>query len=173
MVKKRDRRKVATVIGEEAVAVEVSVPSPPVTPLTYRPVTIAVRRASTEADRTGDVDGRGSGMRCPGCGSVNVERLQTYWESLPAESPLRTTRAQPPEAESQYLWAAALAALGLVALGSGAILAGLLALVGGALWGVVSYRKVEDARARRAVWARQVYCLACTEVFLPEEAGVL
>jgi hypothetical protein len=108
-------------------------------------------------------------MKCPlgKCGSSNVESLPHYWAALPSDSPLKAKYAEPPTDKGQYLIAIGVVALGVFALASGSIAGGLLMLLVGACWLAVTHQRVEAAEAKRATWAREVICLACTERFEP------
>lgn len=108
-------------------------------------------------------------MKCRSekCQSSNVQLLATYWASLPSDSPLKKSLAQPAAVPAQYLGAAAVAAVGLVAVISGALLGGLLVLGVGLLWGSSMHRKAEAAESDRAAWGSKVRCLACTETWVP------
>ncbi|MFD1277401.1 hypothetical protein [Streptomyces kaempferi] len=104
-------------------------------------------------------------MECKSCSSTNVQRLSHYWESLPAESPLRVRYAPPGEVQASY-WVALLAAvLGIVVVTSGAVLLGLLVTVGGLLWGVFMYRGVQEYQASLEAWSSRTICLACIGQF--------
>jgi hypothetical protein len=104
-------------------------------------------------------------MQCKSCSSTNVERLSHYWQSLPAESPLRVKYAPPGEVQANY-WIALLATIGGIAVAvSGAVLLGLLATVGGLIYGVVMFQGVERYRASLAEWSAAQLCLACTGQF--------
>lgn len=108
-------------------------------------------------------------MNCPSskCGSSNVQLLSHYRDSLPPGSPLRSAYACPDDEGGGLLPAAGLVVLGLVALVSGGILPGLAAVVAGAGWGYVSYKRAEAALAARAAWENRRICLACTEQWTP------
>ncbi|KAB1979237.1 hypothetical protein [Streptomyces triticiradicis] len=104
-------------------------------------------------------------MECKSCSSTNVERLSHYWQSLPAESPLRASYAPPGEVQASY-WVALLATLlGIVAVTSGAVVLGLLVAVGGLAWGAVVYRSVQAYELSLADWNARTICLACTGQF--------
>ncbi|CAL9647773.1 hypothetical protein [Streptomyces sp. enrichment culture] len=106
-------------------------------------------------------------IACPSkdCSSPNVADLPHYWQSLPAESPLKAKYAPPARPKVSY-WAALLAiAVGILVLTEGAILLGLLIAAGGAGWGVVVYKAVQWAEAQRAAWEQSHVCLACTGTF--------
>lgn len=104
---------------------------------------------------------------CPSskCGSPNVADLPHYWQSLPSESPLKARYAPPDAAEGGYWVALAAITLGLVALISGAVLPGLLAIVGGVGWGAIVHHRVTAAEAQLADWNSSRVCLACTGTF--------
>jgi hypothetical protein len=105
------------------------------------------------------------GVQCKKCSSTNVERLSHYWQSLPAESPLRVQYAPPGEVQASY-WIALLATIGGVAVAaSGAVLLGLLATVGGLVYGVFMYQGVQAYQASLADWSSRTICLACTGQF--------
>lgn len=92
-------------------------------------------------------------MQCPGCKSSNVEKLSHYWQSLPAESPLRLQYAPPGRPDSRYWIALA------------AIAAGLLVAVGGLFWGAVIHAGVQRYEAALADWEAARLCLACVGRF--------
>lgn len=104
-------------------------------------------------------------MLCPTCSSPNVQKLDLYWKSLPAESPLRATYAPPDEVASQVLIALAATLVGIGVAVSGAILLGLLVAVGGMVFGAVNHAGVERYRGQLADWAAARLCLACNGLF--------
>lgn len=108
-------------------------------------------------------------MKCrsPKCGSSNIQLLSAYWQSLPSDSPLKKTLAQPAAAETRFAWVAVVLALGVTALVSGSVLVGVVVLLAAGLWGSGMWRHVETVAADRAVWGAQVRCLACTETWAP------
>ncbi|TKA01974.1 hypothetical protein [Actinacidiphila oryziradicis] len=108
-------------------------------------------------------------MKCRSdrCGSTNIQLLSAYWQSLPSDSPLKKSLAQPAAAESQFAWAVGVAVVGIAAVASGAVLAGLGVLLAGGLWGAGMWKRTEAAEAARAAWGLQVRCLACTETWQP------
>lgn len=104
-------------------------------------------------------------MECPGCRSSNVERLAHYWQSLPAESPLRAKYAPPDAVEARY-WVALLSVVaGIVFAASGAVLAGLLVAVGGMAFGAINHRQVRESQVTLAEWNAAMICLACPGTF--------
>lgn len=104
---------------------------------------------------------------CPSskCGSPNVADLPHYWQSLPAESPLKARYAPPAVVEGRYLAVLGAVLLGIAAMVSGAILAGLLVAAGGLAWGAFVHRGVTEAQAKRDSWETSHVCLACTGTF--------
>jgi hypothetical protein len=101
----------------------------------------------------------------PKCSSPNVADLPHYWQSLPAESPLKAKYAPPGRPKVSY-WAALIAVgVGLLVLVEGGVLLGLLLVAGGAGWGAVVYKAVQFAEAQRAAWEQSHVCLACTGTF--------
>ena len=104
-------------------------------------------------------------MQCPTCSSPNVQKLDLYWKSLPAESPLREKYAPPDEVASQVLIALAATLAGIGVAVSGAVLLGLLVAVGGMVFGVVNHAGVERYRGQLAEWTATKLCLACTGLF--------
>ncbi len=108
-------------------------------------------------------------MQCPSpkCQSSNVQLLSHYVDSLPSGSPHRTTYAQPAAADGSVLAAVGLAVLGMVALFSGQILAGLIAVAAAIVWGAAVHRRAEAAEAARTAWANKRICLACSEQWVP------
>jgi uncharacterized membrane protein YgcG len=104
-------------------------------------------------------------MECPGCKSSNVERLAHYWQSLPAESPLRAKYAPPDAVEARY-WVALLSVVvGIVFTASGAVWAGLLVAVGGMAFGAINHQQVKESQATLAEWKAAMICLACPGTF--------
>ncbi|MFC8824196.1 hypothetical protein ACFT9I_02420 [Streptomyces sp. NPDC057137] len=93
-----------------------------------------------------------------------MQNLPHYWKSLPSDSPLKKSYAQPDAVDAKVAGAAALGVVGLVVVGSGAMF-GLLLLLGAGLWGVAGHRLAEDAEAAREVWAGSLICLVCTDLF--------
>jgi hypothetical protein len=108
-------------------------------------------------------------MKCRSskCGSTNIQLLSSYWASLPSDSSLKKDLAQPAAVESQALWALAVVLVGILALVSGAVPAGLALAVGGGLWVAAQWRRTETAAADRAAWESKRRCLACTETWVP------
>lgn len=102
-------------------------------------------------------------MKCP-CGSMNVQRLSHYLDSLPAESPHRTTYAQPADASVQVVGVLLLGVTGVAMLSSGHWV-GLLVLLGAAVWAVAGFRQAGVAEVERARWAKSLICLVCTKTF--------
>jgi hypothetical protein len=103
---------------------------------------------------------------CPSskCGSPNVADLPHYWQSLPAESPLKGRYAPPPKIEASYWAALAAVAVGIVIVVSGSLL-GLLVVAGGVGWGALVHHQLAEAEARLAAWNSSRVCLACTGTF--------
>ncbi|MFC8065459.1 hypothetical protein [Streptomyces sp. NPDC057299] len=63
-------------------------------------------------------------------------------------------------------WAALAAiAVGIVVITEGAILLGLLLVLGGAGWGGLVFKASQWAEAQHAAWSRSHVCLACTGRF--------
>ncbi|MEV7384414.1 hypothetical protein [Streptomyces lydicus] len=98
--------------------------------------------------------------------------LPEYVASLPRESPLHGKYGQPPEYKAQLLLPAGACALGVVALVSGAVAAGLLLVAGSIGVGVWLWRKASAAEEARARWARSLICRQCPAVFPREDAVV-
>jgi hypothetical protein len=96
-----------------------------------------------------------------------VQLLSHYVGSLPPGSPHRNTYAAPTAANSSLLPAAGLALLGVIALVSGAILAGLATVAAGIGWGMLIHKRAEAAGKARATWENRRICLACTEQWTP------
>lgn len=104
-------------------------------------------------------------MQCVKCQSTNVTNLSHYFQSLPAESPLRKDYAPPAEVSGAY-WQSLLAVvLGIAFLLSGSVLLGLLVTVAGLAWGAVGHAGVERYRGALADWKAARLCLACTGQF--------
>lgn len=108
-------------------------------------------------------------MNCPSknCGSSNVQLLSLYVDGLAPGAPNRERFARPPVEGGGALPAVLLVLLGAGMLISGVILAGLAALLVGAGWGYVIYKKVEAADAAKTAWENTRVCLACSEKWTP------
>ena len=104
---------------------------------------------------------------CPSskCGSPNVADLPHYWQSLPAESPLKARYAPPAKVDGSYWVALAAVVMGVAFMASGSVGVGLLVAVGGLVWGAVVHRAVTTAEAQLAAWNSSRVCLACTGTF--------
>jgi hypothetical protein len=114
--------------------------------------------------------GQAGGMLCPSgkCGSSNVQHLPHYWESLPADSPLKARYAQPAVEDGRgRLILALVAAAGVVLLVTGTVALGLLALAAGAIGAWVAHGRIVAAETKRAAWSRSQICLACTHQWTP------
>lgn len=104
-------------------------------------------------------------MECKTCSSVNIEKLSHYWQSLPAESPLRG-RYAPPQAGDGRLWLPVLAVIvGIAFAVSGGVVLGLLVALGGAAWGAVMHQGQVEYETALAQWNRALICLVCEERF--------
>lgn len=103
---------------------------------------------------------------CPSskCGSPNVADLPHYWQSLPAESPLKGRYAPPAKFEGSYWAALAAVVVGIVIVASGSLL-GLLVVAGGVGWGALVHHRLAEAEAQLAAWTSSRVCLACTGTF--------
>jgi hypothetical protein len=104
-------------------------------------------------------------MLCPSekCGSSNVQHLPHYWESLPADSPLKSRYAQPAVEDGRSrLILAVIGAAGVVLLVTGTVALGLLALAVGAVGAWAAHGRIMLAETRRGQWASTQICLACT-----------
>lgn len=101
-------------------------------------------------------------MACPGCSSGNVEKLSHYWESLPAESPLKFRYAPPALPPTQYLLVLVAVLAGIWIAWTGEPLWGLGISVAGLVWGAVMTAAAAAAQARRDEWASTQLCLTCT-----------
>ena len=106
-------------------------------------------------------------MACPGCQSGNTERLSHYWESLPAESPLKTRYAPPFVTQVQLLAVVAIVAAGIWIAATDSALWGLGISVGGLLWGAWMTMGAIASQARKDVWAATQLCLSCTKRWQP------
>lgn len=96
---------------------------------------------------------------------MNVVDLPHYWESLPAESPLKA-RYAPPAAVAASYWAALVVALfGIAAVASGTVGLGLAVVAAGVVWGAVVHRQSAEAAARLERWRESQVCLACAGKF--------
>ncbi|MFE9767413.1 hypothetical protein ACFYPC_23305 [Streptomyces sp. NPDC005808] len=99
------------------------------------------------------------------CQSGNIVNLAHYWQSLPAESPLRDTYKPPSEPDAK-VWMALLAVLaGIAFTASGEVLLGLLVAVGGLVWGAVVQAAAARYRMSLAKWNAAHICLTCTDRF--------
>ncbi|MFC8167927.1 hypothetical protein ACFUTQ_25895 [Streptomyces sp. NPDC057293] len=101
----------------------------------------------------------------PKCSSPNVADLPHYWRSLPSDSPLKVEYAPPSKPKVSYWAALAAIAVGIVVITEGAILLGLLLVLGGAGWGGLVFKASQWAEAQHAAWSRSHVCLACTGRF--------
>jgi hypothetical protein len=109
-------------------------------------------------------------MICPSekCASSNVQFLPHYWESLPAESPLKARYAEPAEGDARArLVLAGVAIAGLVLAVTGSVGLGLLALAIGVVGAWVVHGRIVMAEQARAAWGRTQICLACTHLWVP------
>ncbi|MBR8638642.1 hypothetical protein KEF29_03345 [Streptomyces tuirus] len=96
-----------------------------------------------------------------------MQQLRGYWESLPAESPHRGRYAPPGEPGLKF-WAAMLAiGAGIWLAVTGAVLIGLLVVVGGLVWGAVMAGQQRAYEMALAAYNRSVVCLAGYHVFAP------
>ncbi|GAA3808636.1 hypothetical protein [Streptomyces chiangmaiensis] len=106
-------------------------------------------------------------MPCPDCSSPNTQRLAHYWESLPAESPLKDRYAPPPIARARTLAILGIIGAGIWVLTTGAVLWGLAIAIGGLLWGALTMASVTASQAAYGQWETQQLCLSCTHRFQP------
>jgi hypothetical protein len=115
---------------------------------------------------TADVQGVGV-VVCPqgACGSPNVVDLPHYWQSLPAESPLKARYAPPAGGAASYWASVAVVVLGIVTAASGAVGLGLVVIVAAVGWGAFVYRKAAEATSLLEQWHGSQVCLACTRKF--------
>ncbi|MFE0353622.1 hypothetical protein ACFW2I_09020 [Streptomyces nigra] len=96
-----------------------------------------------------------------------MQLLRGYWESLPSESPHRG-RYAPPDEVGVKVWVALVAvAAGIWVAVTGAILVGLLVVVGGLLWGAVMIGQQRAYEMALAAYDRSVICLAGYHIFAP------
>jgi hypothetical protein len=100
----------------------------------------------------------------PKCGSPNVADLPHYWQSLPAESPLKGRYAPPARVEATYWVALTAVVLGVVVVASGSLF-GLLLVAGGLGWGALVHHRLTEAESLLADWTSSRVCLACTGTF--------
>ncbi|MFD0508620.1 hypothetical protein ACFQ0G_49060 [Streptomyces chiangmaiensis] len=91
-------------------------------------------------------------MACPSCSSPNTEKLSHYWESLPAESPLKVRYAPPAVVQARVLAVLGVVGVGIWVLYTGVVLWGLVIAVGGLVWGVLMLAGVAASQARRDQW---------------------
>ncbi|XHM64545.1 hypothetical protein ACE6JH_30745 [Streptomyces nigra] len=96
-----------------------------------------------------------------------MQLLRGYWESLPSESPHRGRYAPPDEVEVKVWVALAAVGTGIGVAVTGAILVGLLVVVGGLLWGAVMVGQQRAYEMALAAYDRSVICLAGYHVFAP------
>ncbi|MFK0160413.1 hypothetical protein ACIQVL_45560 [Streptomyces sp. NPDC090499] len=108
-------------------------------------------------------------MNCPSsnCGSSNVQLLSLYVDGLPVGAPNRERFARPAPSARNLLPALGLVVLGVLLLVSGEILAGVLFLGAGAVWGLVAHRLNQEVERARSKWENTRICLACTERWTP------
>lgn len=99
------------------------------------------------------------------CGSVNVVDLPHFWESLPAESPLKARYAPPAAVAASYWAALVVVVFGIAAVASGSVGLGLAVVAAGIVWGAVVHRQAAEAEARLERWRDSQVCLACTGQF--------
>ncbi|MCZ1020652.1 hypothetical protein [Streptomyces noursei] len=83
---------------------------------------------------------------------------------------MREKYGEPAEYDMQWLFPAAAAVLGVVALVTGGLAAGLLLLAGGVGVGFWLSHRAQASADARAAWLRSLYCRRCPALFLPEEA---
>jgi hypothetical protein len=102
-------------------------------------------------------------MACPGCQSGNTEKLSHYWESLPAESPLKVRYAPPAVLQVRVLAVLAVMGVGIWIAVRDEPLYGLLIAVGGLLWGIWMTMGAVASQAARDSWSAQQLCLSCTK----------
>ncbi|MEU9734688.1 hypothetical protein [Streptomyces sp. NPDC048002] len=96
---------------------------------------------------------------------MNVQHLRGWYESLPAESPHRGS-FKPPDAEGVRLWMAlAAVVVGVAMTVSGGVLAGLLVVVCGLVWGAVMQQQQRAHAAAVSEYDRKKICLAGFHVF--------
>ncbi|MFE4018029.1 hypothetical protein ACFXPZ_11530 [Streptomyces sp. NPDC059101] len=108
---------------------------------------------------------------CPRCKeSSQVLHLPEFVRSLPAESELREKYGEPAEYGMQWLFPAAAGVLGVAALVTGGLAAGLPLLAGGVGVGFWLSHGAQASADARAAWLRSLYCRRCPVSFLPEEA---
>lgn len=106
---------------------------------------------------------------CPLCERDDqVESLRGHWGDLAPGAANYDLLRQPSKAEVNYLYALGVALLGVALLVTGAVLAGVVVLVGGTGWGVAMSRQVSVADGKRAVWQRSKWCRRCTKEFDPK-----
>ena len=109
-------------------------------------------------------------MLCPSskCASSNVQFLPHYWESLPAESPLKVKYAEPAEGDARArLILALIAVAGVVLAVTGTVGLGLIALAIGGIGAWVVHGRIVLAEQARTAWGRTQICLACTHQWVP------
>lgn len=99
------------------------------------------------------------------CGSPNVVDLPHYWQSLPAESPLKARYAPPVGGAASYWVSVGVVVLGIVTAASGGVGLGLAVVAAGVGWGAFVYRKAAEAAARLERWHESQVCLACARRF--------
>lgn len=110
-------------------------------------------------------------LACPRCKDHHqVLDLPEFWRSLPRDSELKGKYAQPSEYAVQWLLPAAIGALGVVAVVTGVIAAGIVLLAGAVGFGVWLSRRARAAEEARERWARSLYCRQCPAVFPREDA---
>ncbi|GGX40352.1 hypothetical protein GCM10010341_72820 [Streptomyces noursei] len=107
---------------------------------------------------------------CPRCGGREVWHRPEYWRSLPQDAEAKRTHAPPPEYAVQWLLPVVAGVLGVVALVSGAVAAGIVLLAGGAGVGFWLSRRAQAAEDARARWERSLVCRGCSAAFPREDA---
>lgn len=106
-------------------------------------------------------------MACPGCASGNTEKLSHYWESLPAESPLKARYAPPLVTQVRVLAVVAIMGVGIWITVRDEPLYGMLIAIGGLLWGIWMTMGAVASQAARDSWGSQQLCLSCTRRWEP------
>jgi hypothetical protein len=108
-------------------------------------------------------------MVCAGelCESARVQSLPLFEATIEAGSPLKAKYAQPAKVVVSRGWPLAVLAVGIWAVATGAILAGLLMAAVGGVWLSVLQQSVQTADRKRADWLRSMICLECKHVWLP------
>ncbi|MFF2812567.1 hypothetical protein ACFVT2_36450 [Streptomyces sp. NPDC058000] len=99
--------------------------------------------------------------------------LAEYWRSLPQDAEAKGKHAPPPECAMQWLLPVGVGVVGVVALVSGSVAAGIVLVPGGIGLGFWLSQRASAAEDARAAWERSLICRRCPAVFPREDAVVV